>query len=150
MSQTPRLSLPFETGQITLPDDGLICLYRPSLTALPADFPPDRCRVVQSFKPENDRLAARGFQDADDEDGPLSMAVVQLTRSRSENQAMLARAYRELSVAGVLVVDGAKTDGIESLLKAVKKMHPVEETLSKAHGKVFWMIRGSDTKGVEF
>ena len=38
-------------------------------------------------------------------------------------------------------MDGAKTDGVESILKAVKRLLPVDGTLSKAHGKVFWLTK---------
>ncbi len=38
-------------------------------------------------------------------------------------------------------MDGAKTDGVESLLKDCKKIFSPLDTLSKAHGKLFWFTR---------
>lgn len=43
---------------------------------------------------------------------------------------------------GPILVDGAKTDGIESLLSAVKKHVGPVEVMSKAHGKVFRVEQG--------
>lgn len=44
---------------------------------------------------------------------------------------------------GPILVDGGKTDGIESLLSAVKKRVAVGPAISKAHGKIF-RIEGGD------
>ena len=38
---------------------------------------------------------------------------------------------------GPVVVDGQKTDGVDSILKAMRKRVPVSVPLSKAHGKLF-------------
>ncbi len=40
---------------------------------------------------------------------------------------------------GPVVVDGARTDGIESLLREVRRRTAVGGPVSKAHGKVFWL-----------
>jgi len=40
---------------------------------------------------------------------------------------------------GKVVVSGDKTDGIDSMLKAVKKIYAIDGALSKSHGKVFWI-----------
>jgi 16S rRNA (guanine1207-N2)-methyltransferase len=45
---------------------------------------------------------------------------------------------------GVIVVDGVKTDGIDSMLKAVRKRTEVSAPLSKAHGKLFAFVAGDD------
>ena len=38
----------------------------------------------------------------------------------------------------MVYVDGAKTQGIESLMKAVKSVTPITGMVSAAHGKLFW------------
>ena len=45
----------------------------------------------------------------------------------------------------MFVIDGMKTDGIESVLKIVKQRHAVQPPLSKAHGKVFWLTKTENT-----
>lgn len=39
---------------------------------------------------------------------------------------------------GVVLVDGQKTDGIDSILKDMRKRAPVDGPIAKAHGKLFW------------
>lgn len=141
MVKSSRLFLMFDTGQIAVPAAGNICLFRASPSCVRGIFPGERTFSSQSFKPAHDQLAEMGIQDFDQVAPPVSMAVMQLTRSRDENRALFAKAYSALAPGGTLVVDGAKTDGIESLLKAVRKLLPVDETVSKAHGKVFWLTK---------
>lgn len=45
---------------------------------------------------------------------------------------------------GIVVVDGAKTDGVESILKACRGRAKVSAPLSKAHGKLFTIEAGAD------
>ena len=40
---------------------------------------------------------------------------------------------------GIVVIDGQKTDGADSMLKAMRGRVSVEGPISKAHGKLFWI-----------
>lgn len=62
-------------------------------------------------------------------------AVVYLPRSRQLARDRVARA---IGVASRVLVDGQKTDGIDAMLKEVRRRVPVAGALSKSHGKVFW------------
>ena len=91
----------------------------------------------QGFKPYADRLLARGIDTVPTATETYPMALISLTRSRAENQANIARASKLVQYQ-TIVVSGDKTDGIDSLLKAVKKRTEIIGSLSKSHGKVFW------------
>ncbi|MCP5089264.1 MAG: class I SAM-dependent methyltransferase [Rhodobacteraceae bacterium] len=141
MPTTDRLSLPFETGQIEVPEAGtILCLNARVCPALKL-MPRDRFVCDQSFFPEFDALDQAGYNFALDDPPFYTLSIVQLTRSRDENRGNLALAWNALSAGGKLLVDGDKTDGIESVLKAVKKLLPIEGCISKAHGKVFWATK---------
>ncbi len=130
MSDSERVFLPFDEGLLELPERGLY--LRPS-----SDIPeiiPDMV-YEQGFKPFADSLVARGFSVVAEAAGEFPMVFVGLTRSRVENMANVARAAR---MGAVVVVSGAKTDGVDSLLKSVKKVCDIDGVLSKSHGKVFW------------
>ncbi len=68
--------------------------------------------------------------------GPFAAAVVILPRARDAQKALLAEAA---ALAPLVLVDGQKHDGVETILKAVKARAPIAGTLSKAHGKLFWV-----------
>ena len=45
---------------------------------------------------------------------------------------------------GPVIVDGAKTDGIEGLIRELRGRHGISETISKAHGKLAVLEPGAD------
>ena len=91
--------------------------------------------VEQGFAPIFNQFEVAGFAVTPRAEGRFAMVLVNLTRARAENLCNIARAC-EMS-DGMVLVNGAKTDGVESLLKQVRKETSVE-VVSKAHGKVFW------------
>ncbi|PLS23284.1 class I SAM-dependent methyltransferase [Neptunicoccus cionae] len=140
MSTVNRLMLPFDEGTIALPESGQIIVLRAKTEGY-GDFPKDRLSCVQGFYPTFQFLQTSGYQTTTEIPDTAAMAIVHLTKAKDENRALLARAYDALEEGGTLVVDGAKTEGVESLMKAAKKLHTVEGQLSKAHGKVFWLTK---------
>jgi len=56
-------------------------------------------------------------------------------RAKALARAMIAEAAK---TAKFVVVDGAKTDGIDSLFKACRKALGTLPSLTKAHGRIFW------------
>ncbi len=138
MSDPARILLPLDEGLLELPD-GPMLFIRP-----PAEIPQELAAregfvCEQGFKPVAERLEARGFTVVPMAEGPFSGAIVELTRNRAENMANVARAVRMTPPDGPVLVSGNKTDGVDSLLKAVRKATDVSGVLSKSHGKVFWL-----------
>ena len=141
MMRNERLSLPFDQGLIEAVGDAPVVAIRANPATVYEQF--DTLVYVQGFKPVYDTLKQQGLPVVSElpQGQTASMVIVELTRSKAETLANIATGYDILEPGGTLVVDGMKTDGIESILKAVKKLLPVEGTLSKAHGKVFWLTK---------
>ena len=131
MSTAPRFLAPFEQGTVD-PAKSLLVIRPTNATGL-SDF--ENVSVEQGFYPAAKALEAVGFATSPRADGRYAMVLVNLTRAKAENLANIARACAMSD--GLVLVNGAKKEGVESLLKAVKTVTPVE-VLSKAHGKVFW------------
>jgi 16S rRNA (guanine1207-N2)-methyltransferase len=104
-------------------------------------------KVVQGFKPDHDALIAAGHTvcaTSDDlHNERFDLAVVAVPRAKAEARALIADAA---SRAARVIVDGQKTDGIDSFLKDVRKRATLTGTVSKAHGKAFIF----ETEGVDF
>ncbi|MEM7242274.1 MAG: methyltransferase [Pseudomonadota bacterium] len=79
----------------------------------------------------------------EDAGGTLDFAIVEITRNKFETRGVIATAYARLKSDGILIINGDKHDGIESHLKALKKLLPMSEVISKAHGKVFWISKST-------
>lgn len=132
MSRAPRFLAPFDQGLISPASTTLVIRARDSFgLAELGDV-----TVEQGFAPYANALANTGVAVTPRATGRFGMVIVNLTRSKAENLGNIARACQMSD--GLVLVDGAKTEGIESLLRAVKKIAPAE-VISKAHGKVFWL-----------
>lgn len=140
MSTLTRLMLPFDEGAVALPDAGQITIIRAQADSY-TEFPRDRLTCVQGFYPTYAALQSAGLTVGTDLPDSSAMTILHVTRSKDESRGLLARAFDRLDLGGILLVDGAKTDGIESLMKAAKKAHGIDGQLSKAHGKVFWLTK---------
>ena len=133
MSKSDRLTLAFETDQLDLPT-GSVVVLRATPKSIYSKFAD--CAVWQSFKPTVDLLTAQGLNVVAELPTTADTAIVELIRSKAENLAIVASAYKLLSKGGVLIIDGSKTDGIESILKSVRKHLNISSVFSKSHGKV--------------
>ncbi|WP_050929035.1 class I SAM-dependent methyltransferase [Aestuariivita boseongensis] len=137
---SPRLSLAFETGGLSLPDGRIVVLH-PRADADLSALPKDRVTIVQPFYPDYAAWSARGYDCSPTLDGEFAAAVVLLPRSKTQARALVCDAAQ---VAGLVVIDGAKTDGVDSLLKDLRKRTDVSAPIAKAHGKIFWFTSGAD------
>ena len=105
----------------------------------------------QGAKPLHDALAAQGarvWPDLTAEDapkGPFPAAGVAMTRHKAENRAMVARAWDMVEPGGWVLIAGAKTDGVESLQKDLRKLVDMDGVLPRNHGRVMWMQRADAT-----
>lgn len=134
----PRLPLALQAG-LVLPSEGVIAVYGPHADTDLSDLPEDRLVLVTGFKPDVDAFVARGYQ-CQTQSPLAAAAIVVLPRAKAKARAVIQQAAN----APLVIVDGQKTDGVESVLKEIKKRERVEGTISKAHGKVFWFAPTSD------
>ena len=129
--RSTRLNLALESGLVAVPD-GLIAVYGPESADDLMAFPKAQVVAVTSDYLLTQSLTAQGFKVA--RHAPdAALAVVCLSRAKAQAHAMLALA----ATAPMVLVDGAKTDGVEPLYKELAKRVAVSEAISKAHGRVF-------------
>lgn len=127
--RSARLELALQSGAVVLPASGDIVVLRPRAGDDLSALPQDRVVVKTGFKPDHDYFAAQGYR----MEGRATVAIVCVPRAKSEARALMAEAMG----ADLIVVDGQKTDGVETLLKDCKALGlSVGEALSKAHGKL--------------
>ena len=135
MPQTPRFHIPFDEGAV--PDADATLLVRPPSPKGLGIFDAENVRFQQSFQPIYQGLINAGMQV--DEGAPFDRALVFATRNRVETLGNIARSYAGLPIGGWLLVDGSKKDGIDAILKQVRKLVEGVDTRSKSHGKIFWV-----------
>ena len=133
-----RLSLALRDGAVTLPDDGRILVIGPTADHILTALPKDRVTIYSRFFPDFDPWASRGVETVSAlPDSGFAAAFVCAPRSKALAQSWV-QAATQATDGGLVLLDGQKTDGIDSLLKALKKKADLLGTFSKAHGKLVW------------
>lgn len=139
------LAVPFETGELAPPEPGGLLVLR----ARPGSrFARDALVCEQGLRPLHDALAAEGrvvHPALPDDAGPFPMAAVALTRARDETQANFARAWALTRPGGTVLAAGPKTDGIESLQKALRREGLAVEARPMKHGRILTVTREDRT-----
>jgi 16S rRNA (guanine1207-N2)-methyltransferase len=134
---------PFDTGAIAMPGEGARALFLGARQGvrLPRGFTAS-LHVVQGFRPHFLALREDGFQVAPRAQGENhDLALVLCERHRDRNEAQLAEALLRTRPGGLVVIAGSKAEGVASLRKRVGALVPPEDSLSKHHGIVFWLLR---------
>ncbi|PZO63296.1 MAG: MFS transporter [Paracoccus denitrificans] len=119
------------------PPSGGVLLIGPRATDDLSLFDPATTQVVQGFRPDVDALASRGFTVTQAAQGPATAAVVFLPRAKAAAHARVWDAAHALPAGASLWIDGQKTDGIDTMLKALQPLAQVDDVQSKSHGKIF-------------
>ena len=143
---SPRLSLAVDalSAEAAIPVTGRIVLFHAvgdaDLSALPAE----RLLIVQPMRPAFETLTARGFDCVATlpEGERFAASVVFATRAKQLSRDLVARACAITD--GPVLVDGAKTDGIDSLIKPLVKQFGASAPIAKAHGKICWLQGGTE------
>ena len=126
-----------------MPETGRIAVFAPragihDLSPLPTE----RLHVLTGFKPDVDYFSGQGLVCATAPEGRYSAAIVFLPRAKPLARALIAEACQVTD--GSIIIDGAKTDGVESILKECRKRTAVSAPLSKSHGKLFQFTASAD------
>lgn len=139
MSRISRVSAALDEGVFALPPEGLIAVMGPG--GLPDGFPTERTIAVTRMRHEVDAWTAAGVSVSERLPDDLAMILLRLPQAKRLGQAWLAAAA---ATGAQVIVDGDKTAGVESLMKALKKQCDVPPAFSKAHGKVVAVPTGVD------
>lgn len=136
-SLNPRLGLAL-AGQL-LPE-GTVLVLSPVFGQVDlSPLPREQVLIVTPLKPDHDAFAAQGFAVSPTipEGCEAAAAVVFIPRSRDAARGLIAEAASCLPEGAPIWIDGAKTDGIDSLLREIRGFSTPGEPLAKAHGKIF-------------
>lgn len=136
-----RLTLAIETGVVHLPESGRIAVAGARAGDDLSMLPKDRTVVITRFYPDYHAFETAGYDVATAFEEEFALAVISLPRAKLDAQQLVATAA--MATTGQLIIDGQKTNGVASMLKALKSRGSVGEVISKAHGKLF-VVTGGD------
>lgn len=136
-----RFEFAFTQSDLKLPESGLITVFRANPDEDYSKLPKDRLKLCTTFLPHLTTLEASGFNVSEQPENGARVSIIQITRSKSETLGLIGLALEKSEQDGLVVVDGSKTDGIESILKRCKSAFSIEGTVSKSHGRLFWFSK---------
>lgn len=124
--------------------DGRVAVLHPAEDADLSALPRDRVHIVSPMATVCAQFERRGYTVSPEwpKDTCFAASIICLTRARAEAQALVATAMAHTD--GPVIVDGQKTDGADSMLKALRKRAQISAPISKSHGKIYWTFGGAD------
>lgn len=125
-------------GGLALPEGEILVLRPPAAMDLSA-LPPERVAIHHTFRPDRDAWAGAGWRVVE-EPGPAAVAVVCVPRVKALARGLVAEAAR---LAPLVLVDGQRTDGVDSLWRDVRAKRGEVEGLTQGHGRLFWFAGGA-------
>ena len=144
-----RLTTAFDQGLLG-PSVNSIRVVRPPLDYDLSALEPDNLQIDTGFKPDADAFANAGYTLGNNK---ADVSIVVIPRSKVFARALVAQAAVH---SNLVVVDGQKTNGVDSIFKEVRKRIGDLPSVTKAHGRLFafsggskfddWLISGP-TKG---
>jgi len=134
--QVSRFSLALEEGLI-LPEEARLAVYLPRAGYDLGGIAPGQVRIFQGFFPEHAAFKAMGYDVDVAPSGRYDAALIVVPRSKVQARALVADAVARVD-GGVIIVDGQKTDGVDSLAKDIRKRLTLIGSIPKAHGRIFW------------
>ena len=132
----PRLTTALADGGLTLPAGRVVVMRPPAgydLSALA-----ERPTIQHGFRPDWDYWAATGHEMVE-EVPEAATALVVVPRSKALARGMIATAAQR---AQLVVVDGQRSEGVDSLWRDVRKILGEVPVIAKAHGRLMWFPGG--------
>ena len=135
--RTLRLTHALDVGAFTFPQSGSILVLRPRLEDNLHMLSREQLEIVTGFKPDFDFFQRQGYKVLTKPTGGHSVVLVCVPRTKEDALDLIACAQSAVVAGGLVIVDGQKTDGIDSLHREMRAKGMASEALSKAHGKLF-------------
>jgi len=142
MASQSRLSTIVDDGLLTLPE-GRIHVMRPGASYDLSPLDGHELTLEHSLFPVVRDFSAAGYDIAEGP-GDAAAVIVVVPRDKALARDLVARAA---AACDLVIVDGYKTDGVDSLFKAARKTVGDVPSLPKDHGRIFWMSPGDAFAG---
>lgn len=138
-----RVTQALATGAAPLPRSARLAVFDPPEVP-DLDHPRDLIEVISPSAAMTAACARAGLTTRTAPEGSYDAVLVFLGRSRPFTRLRLAQAVAVLKPGGFVLVDGQKTDGIETALKDCAAKVGISDSYVKSHGRLFWFQAESD------
>ena len=100
--------------------------------------------AYQTFFPVVDQLKTAGIKSIQNiSQQKFNLAIISIPKSKKFAKHLMYLATKAVP-EGLIIVDGDKNSGIESIIRDLKKQTKITNVISKAHGKTTWFETPAD------
>lgn len=141
---------PFASGEVALPaaDAEVLFIGAEPGFVLPEGFP-KQLHAVQGFRPDLLALQRSGNSvTALPPEEPFDVVLVLAERHRGRSELGIADALDRAKPDALIVVAGAKDDGIATVRRHIETLVPLKGSMPKFHGIAFWFHRPADAQAI--
>ena len=104
----------------------------------------DKLVAYQTLFPVVDQLETAGIKCVQSiSQGKFNLAMISIPKSKKLAKHLIYLATKAVP-EGLIIVDGNKSDGIESIIRDLEKKIKITNVISKAHGKTAWFETPAD------
>jgi len=141
-----RLSYSLLKGLIELQNNTDIVVFNPHSTIELSVEAFERVSFVQNFFPTYSTLKKNGLNVSPLITGEdkVGASIIYCHRSKTATLGLIERALFITNPGGLIIIDGAKTDGINSIFKKIKANFYEVNSFAKFHGKLIWFTTPKD------
>lgn len=125
-----RLATALEQGMFDL-SASQVRVVRPTVDYDLSPLAREAVQIDTGIKPDADAFARAGFAVSD---APCPVTIVVVPRSKTFARALVAEAAQS---SDLVIVDGQKTDGVDSVFKEIRKRIGDLPSVTKGHGRLF-------------
>jgi len=132
-------------GSLLSRDDEVI-FFNPETPSNCLPFSLDKLVAYQTFFPVVAQLEIAGVKCIQSmSQKKFNLAIISIPKSKKLARHLIYLATKAVP-KGLIIVDGDKSNGIESIIRDLKKWVNVTHVVSKAHGKTAWFETPADLK----
>ena len=121
-----------------------VIFFNPETSSHCLSLPLDKLVAYQTFFPVVDQLETAGIKCVQSIfQQKFNLAIISIPNSKKLAKHLIYLATKAVP-EGLIIVDGDKSNGIDSIIRDLKKQTKITNTVSKAHGKIAWFETPAD------
>ena len=118
--------------------DNKVIFFNPETPSHCLSLSLDNLVAYQTFFPVVDQLETAGIKCVQSmSQQKFNLAIISIPKSKKLARHLIYLATKAIP-EGLIIVDGNKSNGIESIIRDLKKQTKITNVVSKAHGKIAW------------
>ena len=88
------------------------------------------------FKQQTVAAQKIGFTTSLETDQKYDTVILSVSKSKNESFAQIAIGHKHTKSGGLLIIEGTKSNGIDTIIKEFSKLQMLDHVIAKAHGKI--------------